>query len=106
MFYYFYILIYFIIPILHNVFIIKYVTGGQVVYGKALDMMVELLKNTKEEKIMLALLSWFKTISELEDEREVKINFKIYRLINNLTKYVIYLLYSEFIPEIIIFSNI
>lgn len=34
--------------------------------------MVELLKNTKEEKVLLALLSWFKTISELEDEREVK----------------------------------
>lgn len=40
-------------------------------YGKALDMMVELLKNTKEEIVLLALLSWFKTISELEDEREV-----------------------------------
>lgn len=51
---------------------IMVVTGGQVVYGKALDIMVELLKNTKEEKVLLALLSWFKTISELEDEREVK----------------------------------
>jgi len=44
--------------------------GGQVVYGKALDIMVELLKSTKDEKMLLALLSWFKTISELEDERE------------------------------------
>lgn len=43
-------------------------------YGKALDIMVELLKNTTEEEILLALLSWFKTISELEDEREVKEN--------------------------------
>ena len=50
-----------------------YVTGGQVVYGKALDIMVELLKNTKDEKVLLAQLSWFKTISELEDEREVSI---------------------------------
>lgn len=40
-------------------------------YGKALNMMVELLKNTKEENVLLALLSWFRTISELEDEREV-----------------------------------
>ncbi|VVC33399.1 Armadillo-type fold,Armadillo-like helical [Cinara cedri] len=44
--------------------------GGQVVYGKALDIMVELLKNTQEENVLLALLSWFRTISELEDERE------------------------------------
>lgn len=51
----------------------NYVTGGQVVYGKALDIMVELLKNSQDEKMLLALLSWFKTISELEDEREVSI---------------------------------
>lgn len=38
--------------------------------------MVELLKNTKEEKVLLALLSWFKTISELEDEREVKKDYE------------------------------
>jgi len=44
--------------------------GGQVVYGKALDVMVELLRNTKDENVLIALLSWFKTISELEDERE------------------------------------
>lgn len=40
-------------------------------YGKALDMMVDLLKTSNDEKILLALLSWFNTISELEDEREV-----------------------------------
>lgn len=51
--------------------ITKNVSGGQVVYGKALDVMVELLRNTKVEKLLIALLSWFKTISELEDEREV-----------------------------------
>ncbi|XP_050422342.1 armadillo repeat-containing protein 6 homolog [Adelges cooleyi] len=44
--------------------------GGQVVYGAALDVMVEMLKNTKHEGVLLALLSWFKTISETEDERE------------------------------------
>lgn len=51
----------------------EFFAGGQVVYGKALDIMVELLKSTKDEKVLLALLSWFKTISELEDEREVSI---------------------------------
>jgi len=51
--------------------ITKHVSGGQVVYGKALDIMVQLLRNTKVEKLLIALLSWFKTISELEDEREV-----------------------------------
>lgn len=34
-------------------------------------MMVDLLKTSNDEKVLLALLSWFKTISELEDEREV-----------------------------------
>jgi len=48
------------------------------VYGKALDIMVELLKNTKDEKVLLAQLSWFKTISELEDEREVSIMKNIF----------------------------
>lgn len=56
----------------------NYVTGGQVVYGKALDIMVELLKNTNDEKVLLAQLSWFKTISELEDEREVSIMKNIF----------------------------
>lgn len=49
-------------------------------YGKALDIMVDLLKSTEDEKVLLALLTWFKTISELEDEREV--SFNIYNKIN------------------------
>lgn len=53
-------------------------------YGKALDMMVELLRNTKDENVLIALLSWFKTISELEDEREVSRKLKKKQIVNLL----------------------
>lgn len=66
----------FILEIMTNI-----VTGGQVVYGKALDIMIELLKTTKEEEVLIALLSWFKTISELEDEREVNDIIIVYNYI-------------------------
>lgn len=71
----------------HSFFVINItlnVSGGQVVYGKALDMMVELLRNTKDENVLIALLSWFKTISELEDEREVSRKLKKKQIVNLL----------------------
>ncbi|XP_050537773.1 armadillo repeat-containing protein 6 homolog isoform X2 [Daktulosphaira vitifoliae] len=44
--------------------------GKQLIYGKALDIMVDMLKKTEHEGILNALLSWFKVISVTEDERE------------------------------------
>lgn len=43
--------------------------------------MVDLLKNSEDEEVLLALLSWFKTISELEDEREVSYGIVYFRKI-------------------------
>lgn len=59
-------------------------------YGKALDIMVELLKNSQDEKVLLALLSWFKTISELEDEREVSIMKNIFNSIIYIQMYIFF----------------
>jgi len=67
--------------------IIKNVSDGQAVYGKALDAMVELLRNTKDEQMLIALLFWFKTISELEDQREVNQKTKRVLLLYQLLFY-------------------